>query len=192
MPTGATEERLAREPRSRHMIVVMAGLPATGKSTIARGIAQVLSGIVLDKDAVRAALFPPSEIDYSVAQDDLCMDVLLQVAGYILQRDRSKSLLIDGRPFARQYQIERWRTAAAGLDVPLKVIECVCTDHTARKRLACAAARGDHPAANRDYEMYLALKRSFEPIAAPELVLDTEQSVAQCLQTALAYLAESR
>lgn len=174
------------------MIVLMAGLPATGKSTIAQRIAEVLPGIVLDKDVVRAALFAPSEIDYSVAQDDLCMEALLMAARYILERDRSKSLLIDGRPFARQYQIERWQKAAAGSGVALKVLECVCSDQIAQSRLACAVAGGHHPAANRDYPMYLALKKSFEPIAMPKLVLDTERSVAECVEAALAYLAEPK
>ena len=39
------------------MIVIMAGLPGTGKSTLARALAQRLAGAVLDKDEIRAALF---------------------------------------------------------------------------------------------------------------------------------------
>jgi predicted kinase len=39
-------------------LVIMAGLPGTGKSTISRVLAAEVGGLVLDKDNVRAALFP--------------------------------------------------------------------------------------------------------------------------------------
>jgi predicted kinase len=169
----------------------MAGLPATGKSTVANALASTLPGIVLDKDRARAALFPASEIEYSVSQDDLVMDILRQVTAYILQRDRSKHVLIDGRPFAKRYQLEPWRALAAEIGVPVRVIECACTDETAQRRLASAAARGDHVATNRDYGMYLRLKASSEAIAGPKLVLDTELGLAQSVRTALAYLSEA-
>lgn len=172
------------------LIILMAGLPASGKSAVARVLATELPGIVLDKDRARAALFPASEIEYSVLQDDLVMDILREVAAYILQGDRSKYVLIDGRPFAKRYQLEPWRALAAELDVPMRVIECVCRDETARRRLASDAARGDHVAANRDYAMYQRLKADFEAIAPPKLVLDTEQSLGQSVETALAYLRE--
>ena len=175
----AAAMRFTPMPRRSFVIILMAGLPATGKSTIAHRVAEVLPGFVLDKDVVRTALFAPPEIDYTMAQDDLCMEVLRMAAHYVLQRDRSKNVLIDGRPFARAYQIAPWHEEAARLGVPLKVIECVCTDETARARLAHATASGDHPAKNRDYAMYLALKKSFEPIAPPKLVLDTERSMAE-------------
>ena len=189
------EERRAGDDKSHSgvrrsfLIVLMAGLPATGKSTIARRIANILPAVVLDKDIVRAALFAPTEIDYTVAQDDLCMEVLRMGARYMLERDRSKNVLIDGRPFSRAYQIEPWWNEAARLGVALKVIECVCSDQAAQSRLACAADAGDHPAKNRNYAMYLDLKSNFEPIAPPKLRLDTEQSVAECVAMALEYLA---
>ena len=44
------------------MIVIMAGLPGTGKSTLAQALAQRLPGAVLDKDAIRAALFEPAHV----------------------------------------------------------------------------------------------------------------------------------
>jgi predicted kinase len=43
----------------------MAGLPGTGKSTLARVLANDLGGVVLDKDVIRAALFPAALIEYS-------------------------------------------------------------------------------------------------------------------------------
>ena len=68
------------------MIVIMAGLPGTGKSTLARALAQRLPGAVLDKDAIRAALFQPAYVEYSPAQDDFCQEIMLQTAAYLLAK----------------------------------------------------------------------------------------------------------
>ena len=69
------------------MIILMAGLPGTGKSTLARELAHRTDGAVLGKDEVRAALFAPEDIEYSVAQDDFVMDIMLQAATYLLNKN---------------------------------------------------------------------------------------------------------
>jgi len=172
------------------MIVAMAGLPATGKSALACCLADELPAIVLDKDIVRAALFPPSEIEFSLRQDDFCMGVMMSVAKYILGRDRAKHVILDGRTFSRRYQLEDWRRLADELSVSFAVIECTCADQTAKRRLTRDIAQGRHVATNRTYEMYLAVKAQFEPIPAPKLVVDTDQDLERCVSLALQYLRD--
>jgi len=64
----------------RTKIVIMAGLPGTGKTALATVLAQRLDGIVLSKEEVRAALFPPGAITYSSGQNDFCMSLILMAA----------------------------------------------------------------------------------------------------------------
>lgn len=170
------------------MIVVMAGLPGSGKSALAARIAVSLPARVLDKDTIRAALFPPDEIEYSSAQDDFCMHVMMDVAAFVLRRDPARHIIVDGRTFSRGYQLACWRSLAAELGVPIKVIECVISDETARARLERDVSEGRHVAANRDYAMYLAVKARAEPVQGPKLVIDTEQELDACTCQALAYL----
>ena len=45
------------------MIILMAGLPGSGKTTLARELARHTEGCVLGKDEIRAALFSPDDIE---------------------------------------------------------------------------------------------------------------------------------
>ena len=170
------------------MIVLMAGLPGTGKSTLARELAVRTSGRVLSKDEVRHAIFLPEEIEYSSAQDDYCLHVMFETAGYLLSRRPSRMIFLDGRPFSRRYQIENVLAAAAFLHQPWRILECICSDETARRRLAAGVDAGAHPAGNRDYQLYLEVRSRFEAIVHPKTIIDTEQALETCVQQALAAL----
>src|SRR5258708_28704172 len=118
------------------MLILMTGLPGSGKSTLSRALAAALGGTVLDKDQIRAALFPPNDLEYSTEQDDFCMGIMLKVAGYIFRKDASRRIFLDGRTFSRRYQLDRATGFAEALGHPWRILECVCTQETARERLA--------------------------------------------------------
>jgi len=172
------------------MIVIMAGLPGTGKSTLARVLAQRLPGAVLDKDLIRAALFSPAHVEYSPAQDDFCQEIMLQTAAYLLAKDDSLHVLLDGRTFSRRYQRERAIDFCSQVGAAWAMLECVCEEQTALERLAKAAAEGTHPAANRTPELYPEIRKTWEPIDCPKLVIDTDASLESCAERALSYLRE--
>lgn len=167
------------------MIILMAGLPGTGKSTLAQALAARIGGVVLDKDRIRPALFPIEEIEYSTEQDDFCMEIMLQTAEYLLKRDPSRFLFLDGRTFSRRYQIERVIDWAASHRQPWRTLECVCRDETARSRLGSG---GQHPAGNRDFPLYLSVKERFQPISICKAVIDTDRELQECLMQAETYV----
>lgn len=172
------------------MLIAMAGLPGTGKSTLAHHLADKCNGVILDKDVVRAALFPAALIEYSTRQDDFCGSIMFQVAAYILRNHPQQRVILDGRTFSRRYQIAAVEQLAEELKVPLKVIACICSDETARQRLEGETTTGvKHVAANRNYALYLAIKAQFEPIRRPKLVVNTDNDLAQCLAECLAYVS---
>lgn len=163
------------------MLILMAGLPGAGKSTLSRTLAAELGGTVLDKDHVRATLFSPADVEYSTEQDDFCMAVMLKVSGYLFRKDPSRVIFLDGRTFSRTYQLKRATGFAEAIGQTWRILECVCSEETARKRLA---EHSGHVAMNRDFALYLQVKARFEEITLPKTVIDTDQPLEMCIQVA--------
>jgi adenylylsulfate kinase len=140
---------------------------------------------VVSKDEIRHAIFLPEEIEYSTRQDDSCLQIMLDTAGYLLGRNPARAIFLDGRPFSRRYQIENVISASAALHQPWRILECVCSEETARRRLAADNDAGAHPAGNRDFRLYLDVKARFEAITHSKGVINTELPLETCVQQAL-------
>jgi predicted kinase len=171
------------------MLVLMAGLPGTGKSTLSRALVTDLDGTVIDKDHVRASLFSPADIEYSAEQDDFCMAIMLKVAGYLFRRNPARIVVLDGRTFSRTYQLKRAIGFAEAIGQPWRILECTCSEDSARRRLSTAPS---HIAANRNFDLYLQVKGRFEEIAFPKTVIDTDEGLESCVQLATAALVSPR
>ncbi|MGE5207220.1 MAG: AAA family ATPase [Chlamydiota bacterium] len=169
------------------MLIMMAGLPGAGKSTLSRALAESYGGLVLDKDTIRAALFP-AHIEYSREQDDFCQQVMLQTTVFLSSRHPDLRIFLDGRPFSRRYQRRQIADTAARLRTPLAIIECVCAEDIALSRLRRDNETGVHVAANRNPSLYARVKADFEPFDEPRLTLNTGQPLAECVRQAKAYL----
>jgi len=172
------------------MMVIMAGLPGTGKSTLARALAASrLGGAVLDKDVIRAALFEPGHVEYTAAQDDFCQEIMLLTAGYLLGKDAGLHVFLDGRTFSKRYQRARVEEFCREAGTGWATLECVCAEATAVRRIAEAAARGSHLAANRTPELYRRIREGWEAIEGPKLVVDMDDDLDSCVELALGYMA---
>ena len=167
------------------MIVLMAGLPGTGKTTLARELVQRTQGALVSKDSIRAALFSPEDLEYSVKQDDFVMEVMLEAARFLLEKAPARKIFFDGRTFSRRYQIDRVLEFARELAQPWAIIECTCSDESARRRLDLEPDT-THPAHNRTFALYGEVKARFEAIVHPKIMISTDQSLQACIERALA------
>ena len=167
--------------------VILAGLPGTGKTALAEALASRMNGIVLSKDRLRAALFPPGAIDYSAEQDDFCMSVVLEAAQRIAAGGKLSFIFFDGRTFSRSRHVEQVAQAAELAGAELRVLHLHCPEPLARERIA--QDRGTHPAANRDWALYCEVKARFEPITLPKLDVDTSRSLEECVEQCATYLS---
>ena len=171
------------------MIVLMAGLPGTGKSTLARAFAARNGAQILDKDKIRAAAIPQTEIEYSTKQDDQVLQWMLDECESHLRAQPNQIFLLDGRPFSKTYQVDQVVNYAKSIDTPWRIIECVCPEILALQRIQ---ADTNHLARNRDAQLYNKIKASFQPIHHRKLTLDTSNSLATNIQQMERYLAAAK
>lgn len=171
-------------------MLVMRGLPGSGKSTLARSLAGRLHAVVLDKDAVRAALFPGDTTEYSTTQDDFVIKLMMEAAqSHVL---RGRVVFIDGRVHSRKQQVEVVRAFAAKIGARFGVIECVCRPETALRRIEADLRTYAHPAKNRDSVLLRDQIAKWEELDQPPLCrIDTEQPLETSTTQALAAIHQA-
>ena len=156
------------------MLILMAGLPGSGKTTLAHRLAERLHATILSKDTVRHALFSTDLVEYSTEQDDFVIDLLLRTALYIWSKHADQTIILDGRTFSRETQRRHVIDFAEKQSQPWRIVECVCSDEVACQRLA---QTDPHPAGNRTPQLYEQVKRSRERIEDPKVVVRTDEPI---------------
>ncbi len=116
--------------------IVLAGLPGTGKSSIAEAVARELGIPVFAKDWLEATLLrcelPPSEHGANLGSAGY--ELLTMLAERQLRL--GQSVILDSVASTLSIRAE-WRALARSYQAHWRVIECVCTDEAAhRDRLA--------------------------------------------------------
>jgi adenylylsulfate kinase len=164
---------------------MMAGLPGSGKSTLARAVAERVGGLVLDKDLVRASVFPPKLIEYSRKQDDMVVQIMLDEAEHLLRIQPARIIFLDGRPFSKKYQVDAVVEFARRIETPWRIVECVCPEDLVLRRLQ---ADQEHIAANRDAELYHKVKADFQRIRRRKLAVQTTLQLEACVNRVEEYL----
>lgn len=168
--------------------VILAGLPGTGKTALAEALAQRIGGVVLSKDAVRASVFAPEEIDYSRAQNDYVMSLILKDAQRIARERSQAFVFLDGRTFSRAQEVEQVVRAAAECGADVRTLHLHCPESLALQRIS--RDLGKHVAADRDAELYFRIAAQFEPITLPKLDVDTSLGLEECVEQCVGYLSE--
>lgn len=172
------------------MIIAIAGLPGTGRSTLAHALAEQLGDDgVLERDYLGRHLFSASRVGPGDEQDHFVVDVMLKTTAWRLERDPESAIILDGLPLTRIRQVTSLQRFADHLRQQLHVIECVCAERLALGRLAAKRAAGRHwDDQHVDAEFYYARKEHAELIPQPKLIVDTALPPDECLALALRFV----
>lgn len=171
------------------MLIVTAGLPGAGKSTIAEVVGNRLGLAVLSVDPIEAAIL----------EAGIDSDQPTGLAAYLVAEKLAESELSNGRGViidavnAVEPAREQWVKLAAEQNTPIKFIEVVCSDPALhQKRLearhqhrAHIADDGHHPVEQSldEWEQWAGVSAS-----TPRITIDTAQPLGVNVEQVLAFL----
>jgi predicted kinase len=161
-------------------IIMVSGAPASGKSTLARALAQAFSYPLLSKDTIKESLFDSlgtrlgSNVDSAAELSRLlsraAMDLLWSLAPCCL------NVILEAN-FRPRSQQERGQFAA--LEGRKLEVYCHCTPEEAARRFRERATRSDHHPAHSMKILSAELLKEFDrPVGlCPVIDVDTERPV---------------
>lgn len=164
-------------------LIVFAGAPGVGKSTLARAVARELSAAYLDKDTIKDAALALSR--------EMKLENMNQYAGALsytllipLARDNltvGTPVIIDSPAGYRAFQ-DAVEDLVRSVRVNFKLVECITTDEgLLRERIERRAP--DLPEHRvRDSDAYQQARERMERLSGPRLVVDTAETVSTNLR----------
>jgi len=175
-------------PRSTAALVVVSGLPGSGKSYFCRRLASRHPIAVLESDALRKALFaqPTHSPEESRRLFAACHHVLDRLLGAGI------SALLDATNL-REVHRRQLYAIADGHGAKLVLVSLRAPAAVVEERLAARTRRAD-PADLSDAgpEVYQRMRTLDEPIGRPHIVVDTSADIEAAVEAVLRELEERR
>ncbi len=147
------------------MLILVCGLPGTGKTTVAEAIAKKAKAAVLSTDILRKEMM--NDPSYSATEKTMVYGMLFSMAEMML---KTRNVVLDGT-FYRKDLRDRAREIAAAAKSGFRMVEVVCDERLIRERLE--KRKKTHSASDADFAVYAKLKKAFEPIREKHAVIDT-------------------
>jgi len=166
------------------VLVVLTGLPGSGKSHLARELSRRHPLAVLNSDALRAALFPhPQHSDQENAR-------LFSATHAVLDRllARGVSAALDATNLREAHRRPLYQLAGKR-GARLLVVQVTAPEGVAKKRLR-RRRRGETPwdISEAGPEVYDKMRAEVEPVRRPHITVDTSKDIGPALDKILAAL----
>lgn len=173
---------LHHETTATPVLFIISGLPGTGKSFLARRLADQLPLIIVNSDWVRKIL-AHQQPTYSAEESALVHQVgravmkRLLLAGY--------RVLYDATNLAEWHREKLYRLADE-TNAKLVIIQTIAPEEVVRTRLRQRFEQPDPlDYSDADWNVHENMKTEVEPIRRPHLVIDTSQDLAPAIRKIL-------
>ncbi len=169
------------EPVAQPVLVLLCGLPGSGKSYLARLLRPHLSATIVETDHVRRILF--AQPRHTGPESAWVYAVCHALIAHLLAG--SRSVIFDATNLIEHNREHLYRLADRA-QAKLVVVRTVAPENVIRQRLAGRSQRPDPwDHSDADVAVYEKMRPSEEPIRRPHLAIDTTQDIQQAVRRIL-------
>lgn len=149
-------------------LIITAGLPGSGKSSVAEGVARALRAPLLSIDPIEAALWR-AQISQSATG----------IAAYVVAEALAEENIALGASVVADavnpVEAARagWRRLARRRNVPLTIVECICSDAAIHRQRVEARVRGIAGMPELTWDRVEERRAEYQPWTDDRIVLDT-------------------
>lgn len=147
------------------MLIIVCGLPGSGKTTLAEAIARRLPAVHVSSDITRKSMYPAPT--YTPQEKASVYDSMAAEAGALLRQ--GKDVVADAT-FYRAGERERFAAMAKEAGTEAFIVMTVLAEEEIRKRLSRRRKGGPSDA---DFSVYFRMKGLFERVGGRHLAVDS-------------------
>ncbi|MDO9065806.1 MAG: ATP-binding protein [Chloroflexota bacterium] len=164
------------EPVVKPTIVVVSGLPGTGKSYFSSKLAEMLPFAVLESDALRKTLYPSP--NYSADESARLFQVIHSLIEKLLKK--GIPVILDATNLSERFR-ERLYNIADRLGVRLILVSTEAPPEVVHERLTGQGAAVSRSKSDAGWEVYQKMKPTVEKISRRHYVVDTSRDITPVL-----------
>jgi predicted kinase len=164
------------------LIIVICGLPGTGKTFLSNKLSPFLNATVLSTDKLRKELF--KKPTYTSWERALIYDILFLLAKYL--HSSGVNCILDGTFNKENSRIEV-KELLHLTNEQFHIIECICPEDMIITRLLLR--KDDYSDAN--VSIYLKMKKIYEPVRQKHISINTIRPIDKNLEKILKYIYKS-
>ena len=171
-------------PETRRDLILLAGLPGVGKTTVAREFVRQTGAVHFDIDEVKRVVVPEDEVMADIDPPEYRFKYYAETIRKLPELfsvNPAETVVIDETFHLKDFR-DMWDESAKILDIKVHWVEVVCDDNIIKHRLSIGKDRESHVLKDKAIPMYLLFKKVFEPMKSPCEIVDSSEDIVPQVQ----------
>jgi len=164
------------EPVLRPTLIVLSGLPGTGKTYFCQKLVARLPFVVLESDALRKTLFPTPT--YAAEESTRLFQAVHHLIEDLLRK--GIPIILDATNLSERHR-ERLYNIAERLNAKLILVRLKAPPEVVHERLKARAAGKDKTLSDADWEVFQRMQPTMERIRRQHFAVDTSRDITPVL-----------